>query len=422
MPAYVLKNILIVDPASSFNGQKVNLLIDKGKILDISTSLSNDTKAESIDLEGAFVSPGWIDMYCALRDPGFEYKESFESTLNSAQAGGFTGICAVSETSPIVQNKSEIEYVKSTAKPHIVDVYPYGALTKNKQGKELTEMFDMHNAGAKGFTDGLKSLSSDVVLRSLQYVRQFGGLVLDFPDDKSISAHTSMHEGFVSVALGLKGSPDIAEVLGVYKAIALLGYTDSKLHLAHISSASSLELIRKAKSNGLKISASVSSLNLCFNHKALEGFDTNFKLRPVLRSENDRKALIAAVVDGTIDVICSNHFPEDQESKDVEFGFSAHGASNVDTSFSAICMGMGSDFDVNNLVSVMSINPRRILGIDVPTIEVGKQAELTVFDPTIEWVYDSKHRASGARNSPFIGKTLKGRALYTINKGQLKKI
>ena len=221
MPTYLLKNIQIVDPASSFNGQKVNLLIDEGKILDISTSGLNADKAEPIDLKGAYVSPGWIDMFCALRDPGFEHKESFDATLNAAQAGGFTAICPVSETNPIVQNKSEIEYVKSSAKSHIVDVYPYGALTKNKEGKELTEMFDMHNVGAKGFTDGLKSLSSDVVLRSLQYVRQFGGLVLDFPDDKSISAHTSMHEGFVSVGLGLKGSPDIAEVLGVYKAIAL---------------------------------------------------------------------------------------------------------------------------------------------------------------------------------------------------------
>tara|TARA_B100000683_G_scaffold223187_1_gene220922 strand:- start:350 stop:1612 length:1263 start_codon:yes stop_codon:yes gene_type:complete len=418
----IIKRVKIIDPNSQYNGKVKDVKIENGTFVKIATNIESDYEEEVLEFEESCMSPGWFDLFAVLKDPGFEYKEDFGTCMAAAEKGGFTGIALMPNTRPYVQNKSEIEYIKSLSKRSLVEVVPLGCTTKDQNGKELTEMFDMYQAGALGFCDGLKALGSDILLRALQYVKQFDGVVFDYPNDASLAVSTTMHEGNVSAALGLKGMPSIAEVLGVQRGIALLKYTKSKLHFAHITSKESLSLIRSAKEKGLNITVSVSSLNLMFNDRSLEDFDTNYKLKPFLRSEEDRLALIEAVKDGLIDVVCSNHNPEDQESKDIEFLFAKHGAINLETSFSALIMAMGENVNLNNIVQVLALNPRNVLGLEVPVIEEGKQANVTIFDPYKNWTYSISNKISTVNNSPFLNKEIKGKALAVYNDGRLKKL
>ena len=417
----IIRRVKIIDPNSQYNGEVKDVMIKDGIFVKIAADIESDNE-EVIEFEQSYISPGWFDLFAFLKDPGFEYKEDFRTCMAAAQKGGFTGLALMPNTRPYVQNKSEIEYIKSLAKTSLVEVVPLGCTTRDQNGKELTEMFDMYEAGALGFCDGLKALGSDVLLRALQYVKQFKGVVFDYPNDASLAVSTTMHEGDVSTALGLKGMPSIAEALGVQRGIGLLEYTKSKLHFAHITSKESLSLIRSAKEKGLNITASVSSLNLMFNDRSLEDFDTNYKLKPVLRSEEDRLALIEAVKDGLIDVVCSNHNPEDQESKDIEFLFAKDGAINLETSFSALMMALGENANLDVIVQVLALNPRGVLGLEVPVIEEGKQANVTIFDPCKDWIYSTSNKASIVNNSPFLNKKITGKALAVYNDGVFKKL
>ena len=415
----LIRQARVIDPNSSFNNKISDIFIKNGKIEKIAGKISEPKGAKVIDVKNKCISPGWFDMYASFWDPGFEYKEDLESGSNAAKKGGFTGVAIIPETNPVIQSKAQVNYVKNKTAGYLTEVFPYGALTLNLGGKELTEMYDLNEAGAIGFTDGQRPvIEAGVMLRGLQYVKTINSVVLSYPDNLSISSEGEMNESELSARLGMKGKAAIAEELNIIRDIYLAEYTESHIHIAHVSCKNSVDLIRSAKKKGINVTASVPSYQLLLDENYLTGYDSNYKVNPPLRSTEDIKALKKGLKDGTIDAVCSNHFPQDADVKNVEFNFAAPGIINLETSFALA--NQHSGLDIEQLIEKMAIRPREILRQEVPVIKEGTQANLTVFDPEAEWVYAEKDILSKSKNSPFIGKQLKGKAIAIINKKQFE--
>lgn len=413
----LLQNVTITDPNSPHHNQRTDILIENGIIRQIGKYIAPDG-AEVVADENLHVSPGWMDLHAHLRDPGFEFKESLESGAAAAAAGGFTAVLALPETSPVMQTKSAVEYIYKRAQSLPVDIYPAGAVTQNLEGKELAEMYDMHMAGAKAFSDGEHALHhAGVLVRALMYANNFGGKIHLRCNEKTISHGGQMHEGPASTMLGLKGIPSLAEELMVSRNIDLAEFSEAPLHFMAISSARSAALIRDAKQRGIPVTAAVHASNLIWNDSVLDTFDTNYKLDPPLRSEEDRRALLEALADGTIDCITSGHSPEDIESKVVEFDLAHFGMIGLETSF-ALANSTGF-FSTDQLVKFFCHQPRRIAGVEIPVIKTGEKANLTLFNPTVKWTFTEKDIRSKSKNTPVIGQELTGKVVGVFNKGML---
>jgi len=410
----LIRNAKIIDPDGPHHGQQRDVLIQNGLIQSIEPEIEKKGFPE-LKMEGLHLSIGWMDTGVQTGDPGFEHREDFQTVSSAAAAGGFTAISCQPNTNPVVQSKSDVLYVRNQSHESLVNFHPMGALTHDCAGKEITEMIDMHQAGAVAFTDGHKAIQHPgIMLRALQYVKAFDGVVINQPQELTIAGGGQLHEGLVSTSLGMKGLPAIAESLMVQRDLQLLEYTDSRLHLANISSAESVALIRKAKADGLKVTASVAILNLCFDDAALKDFNSNFKVQPPLRNAADREALCEAVADGAIDIISSNHVPVEEEGKKLEFAYAAFGAIGLETMYGLCGTYLEAWCTPELLVNKVAVNPRRIFNISIPKLEAGVPAELTAFVPGLEWAYQSHNIASRSANSPLIGHTLKGRAVAAI--------
>ncbi|TND04835.1 MAG: dihydroorotase, multifunctional complex type [Bacteroidetes bacterium] len=410
----VLQSARILDPQSPHNGKSADLLIENGTIVSIGKNLTGDRVISSGNL---CVSPGWFDLQVDFCDPGNEQKETISSGAAAAAAGGFTGVLLMPSTQPVVQSKSEIEYLLRKAQGLLTDIFPAGALSHDLHGKDMAELYDMHLAGAKAFTDGHLPVSdAGLVVRTLLYTKTFGGKIFASCDEHSISLDGKMNEGPTSTALGLKGIPALAEELMVARNMYLCEYAGAPLHFMNISTARSAELIRAAKKQGLPVTAAVNVCNLAWDDSALHDFDTNLKVNPPLRSRTDIDALLAALADGTIDVITSDHRPEDPESKVVEFDLAAFGMIGLETAF-ALARTAAPKLPIEKLAAIFSANPRRLLGINVPSVKEGETANLTVFDPDMEWTFTEKDICSLSRNTPAVGMKLKGKALAVANNG-----
>jgi dihydroorotase len=416
----IIKSAKVVDPSSPHNGKTVSIFIENGVIKQIASSKSqvpNNTKI--IDIEGLHISPGFFDMQVNFRDPGHEYKEDLLSGCASASAGGFTGVAVMPGTHPPIHTKSEVEYVKRKTSGNIVDVFPVGAITHNTDGKELSEMYDMHSAGSIAFSDDKKPVSdAGLFLRALLYAKNFKGLLLAHCDEKTISLHGQMNEGKVSTSLGLKGIPALAEEVMVARNIFLCEYTSGKIHFQSISTAKSVELIRDAKKKGLKVTASVNAHHLALDDSSLKDFDTSCKVNPPLRTKQDIDALKKGLSDGTIDAITSDHSPEDEENKKVEFDYAAFGMIGLETCFALA--NTYSNLKLNDLVKKFVIRPREIFGLSVPKIKEKEKANLTLFLPNKEWKLEEKNIRSKSKNTPFIGKKLKGKIIGVVNNGKIE--
>jgi len=420
----LITNATVCDPQSAYNGKKCDLLINNGIIEDIQPSgkKSFDSVAKNFDTKGACICPGFFDMRAALRDPGFEFKEDLSSAAKAAAAGGFTSVACLPSTQPPIETKADIEYMYRKADALPIHIFPYGAITKNRKGDDMNELFDMHKAGAVGFTDGNKSIDdAGFLLRALLYGKIFGGLMLNHCEDLDITAGGMMHEGVMSTSLGVKGITPIAEELIIIRDIELAKYAEAPIHISHISSKGSVEIIRKAKKQGTKITCDVAVANLVFTDEILKSFDSNYKLTPPLRSLADQKALWEGLLDGTIDCIVSDHHPEDDEHKNVEFEYASYGMIQLQTAFSLINMNAPKNFSNELLVKCLSINPRSILKIENIKIEKGCKAELTIFDNNANWMYDKKSNLSKSKNSPVLNTELTGKILAIINKDQIIK-
>ncbi len=421
----LLKNVRLISATEQTDLQ--DLLIQAGRINAIGQHLPVE-KAEVWDLDGACVSPGWLDVGVHAADPGFEHREDLHSVVRAAAAGGYTAIACFPNTEPALQSKSEVLYVLNKTAAGPVAVYPIGAVSLACAGKDLAELIDMHHAGAIAFSDGRQSVQdAGLLLRAMQYARAFNGLIINEPHHKTIAAGGQMHEGVASTMLGMKGLPALAEELMVQRDLHLLEYASGRLHIHLISTAGSVEMVRAAKAAGLPVTASVAVANLCFTDDVILGdattsagaFDSNWKILPPLRRAADVEALRVGLQDGTIDFIASNHTPWDEESKNLEFTYADFGMIALETAFALCRTYLKEHLTLVQLIDKLAFAPRRVLGLALPEIRTNAPADLTIFSPDTEWTFGPQDIASKSKNTPFLGQTLRGKVLGIIHRGQV---
>ncbi|MBX2843261.1 MAG: dihydroorotase [Flammeovirgaceae bacterium] len=417
----LLKNIKLVDSGHSLHNQAVFIAIDKGEISEISKDPIKGNAKYEVEGKGLSVSSGWFDMWSSLSEPGFEYKEDITSLSEAAAFGGFTDIAVLPNTNPVIQTKDAVNYIKNTCKFSPVQLHCIAALTKNAEGEEITEMIDLHHAGAVAFSDGTNSIwHTGVMSKALLYLQSFDGLLLARPEDPHLGKNGHMHEGVASTMLGTRGMPSISEELAVSRDLSLLRYTGGKIHFANISTKKGISLIREAKKEGLKVTCDVAAYQVAFTDHELMGFDTNLKVNPPFRGKVDLIAIWDGIEDGTIDAIVSNHSPQDQECKQLEFDLADFGMISLEIAFSIINTYKPEGMDISVLIEKLTRNPRRILKQEPLIIKEGKEACLTIFDENSEWTFSKEHIQSKSVNTPFIGKELTGRALGIINNQHFK--
>ena len=416
----LLKNVRVCTPDELAAPQDIR--IDDGIIRAIGKSLPMEQGVQELRFEQeVVVSPGWLDVGVQTGDPGFEHREDLHSVAQAAAAGGFTALATAPNTAPAIDNKSAIVYIQNKTAGLPISFYPIGAISVGTKGNDLAELYDMHTAGAIAFSDGNQPLQdSGLLLRSLQYVRAFDGLIIHQPHHQGIATGGQMHEGLVSTRLGLKGLPALAEAVTIQSDISLLEYAESRLHLHLISTKTGVDLVRAAKAAGLNITASAALSNLCFTDEKLESFDSNWKLMPPLRDQQHREALLAGIADGTIDFIASNHIPWDTEAKNLEFPFAKFGTIGLETAFALCRTYLRKQLSLQQLTQLWAINPRKVLGIPVPEIKPGVPANLSLFAPDERWTVNEQDLRSKSHNSAFLGQELTGKVLGIINNGQLQ--
>jgi len=416
---YLIKDCKIIDKQSKLNGKRVDILIEKGKISDIKKGITHD-KANVIKGKNLCVSVGWMDIGTHLGEPGYEHRETFESLANAALSGGYTDIATMPQSLPAIQSKAQIKNLIRAGQSNGVDIHPLGALSNDLKGENITEFVDMHHGGAVGFTDGLSTVEKGgLLMRALQYVKSFDGVILHHPNDSSLSNDDLIHEGEVSTSMGMKGSPSLAEELTVYRDVQLNAYAESRLCIHLVSSSNAVAIIKSQKKKENSITAGVSYLNLIKTDEDLVTFDSNLKVKPLLRSTKDRRSLQKAVADDVLDYISSNHTPLEIEKKHLEYPYAAHGAIGLETTFAALHSFASKNIELDTIIEKLTIGPRSVLQLESPSLEVGQDAKLTVFDPSIEWTYEKSDIKSSSKNSPFIGSTFTGKVIATINKNRV---
>ncbi|OMP77677.1 dihydroorotase [[Flexibacter] sp. ATCC 35208] len=403
----LLKNVQITAPGAPNHGQQQDILIENGIISQIGNNISAPN-ARIVEGKNLSVSPGWTDVFAHFSDPGQEYKEDLQSGAAAAAKGGYTTVLIVPNTQPALHTKPQIEYVISRTRHTGVQVLPIGAVTKNIEGTSLAEMYEMREAGAVAFSDGLKPIQSPgIMLKALQYVKAVDGTIIQLPDDLSISAHGLMNEGIYSTQLGMPGKPAIAEELIIQRDLELAAYTDSKIHFTGVSTAKSIQLISEAKKKGIKVTCSVTPYHLSLTDNQLESYDSNLKVNPPLRGKDDVIALQQAVKDGLIDCFATHHLPQDWDAKVLEFEYAKNGMIGLESAFGVLRQYL-PEVPLEKLIDMLAIQPRKIFNLPAHSVAVGAVANLTIFDPEEEWTLTPAHLASRSKNSAYLGARLKG--------------
>jgi len=406
----------------------MDIFIKDGKIDKIARSIKSckESQAKGTEIEfsanNLHLSPGWFDLHANFSEPGDEQKETLESGSKAAVKGGFTGVMIMPNTTPSLDNKGMIKYIQNATKENIVDILPAGNLTKGQEGNNIVEMHDMSNAGCLAFTDDKQSIKRNEVLKiGMLYAKDCNALIMNYPNENSISNEGYMHEGVVSTRLGLKGIPAMAEEMMVDRDISICEYTNSRFHLSYLSTKGSAEKVKKAKSKGLNITADVALHNLFLTDEAVNNFDTRYKLMPPLRTKKDNTSLIKALKEGTIDVITTDHSPQNEEHKRVEFDNAANGIIGLESAFGLLGKYLLPKLGLSQLIEKIAINPRKILNINEATLIEGNTANITLFNPDLEWKFTKEDIKSKSNNTPFIGEQLKGKALAIFNNGKFQK-
>ena len=408
----LIRKAHIIDPSSPFHNSVQDIFISNELIEEIGKDLDH-TADQVIDVQGLYVSPGWVDVFANFNDPGYEFKETLETGAAAAAAGGFTHVFVMPNTKPAIDSKSQVEYVKRRSAYLPVNVHPIGAITKNAEGKDLAEMYDMHASGSVAFSDGVNSIqSSGLLLKALQYVKSFNGVVIQIPDDNTVGTYGLMNEGIVSTRLGLPGKPAMAEELMVARDLKLARYAESRIHFTGISSAKSLEYVHRSKLGGIEVTASVTPFHVYFTDEDLTGYDTNLKVLPPLRAQKDRQALREALMNDIVDCIATHHQPHEWDSKVCEFEHARFGMIGLETCFGVMrSVGVSTE----KFVQLASLNPRRIFGLPQVSVKKHGRADLTMFLPDETFTLEERHIRSKSKNSPFIGHGLTGRVIGIIN-------
>lgn len=417
----LIKNGHIIDPKAKRKGV-FDILIEDGKIIEIGEGLEL-SNGDVIDAKGMYVLPGLVDAHCHLRDPGFEYKEDIETGTRSAAVGGFTSIACMPNTNPIIDNQSVIKYIQSKAKQDgIVNVYPIGAISKGQKGEELSEIGELKFAGAVAISDDGKPVKSPSLMKKvLQYASMFDITVISHCEDLDLAEEGVMNEGYQSTVLGLKGIPSAAEEIMVSRDLILAEYTNVPIHIAHVSTELSVDLIRNAKRRGVKVTAETCPHYFVLTEEACEGFNTLAKVNPPLRTRKDVNAIKEGLRDGTIDIIATDHAPHHEDEKKVEFSIAANGLVGFETALPLAITYLVKPgiITLEQLVEKMSINPSKILGLTKGTIEKGRSADITIIDINDEFIVDVEKFKSKSKNSPFDGFKLSGTVCYTIVDGNV---
>jgi dihydroorotase len=422
--AILFKNGRVIDPVNRLD-KIASLLVEKGKIKAIFTSRQKapplPKKLLSIELQAKWIVPGFIDMHVHLREPGEEYKETVESGTMAAAAGGFTAVACMPNTIPVNDCQSVTRFILEKAEAAYTKVYPVGAISKNSFGETLAEYGDMKKAGAVAVTDdGKPVIDSQLMRRALEYASNHAMLVISHSEDASLSSYGAMNEGFISTSMGLKGIPHIAEEIMVYRDLALAGYTGCHLHLAHISTRESINLIRQAKEKGCPVTAETAPHYFTLTEEAVKDYNTNAKMNPPLRTRKDREAIIAALKDGTIDAIATDHAPHSVLEKDIEFDQAANGIIGLETAVPLVlALYRKNVVNAARLVELLSTNPARILGVNGGSLGIGSEADITVIHPELNYVLQRQDIISKSKNSPFIGSRLQGKAVFTLCGGRI---
>jgi dihydroorotase len=417
----LIKNGHVIDPANKVD-EKLDILLSDGKIARLGKpgSIPADG-AQVVEASGKLVVPGLIDMHVHLREPGFEYKETIKTGMAAAKAGGFTSVCSMPNTNPVNDNRSVTEFILSEAHDALARVFPIGAITKGSKGEELAEMAELHSAGCVAFSDdGKPVMSAAIMRRAMEYSKIFDMPVISHCEECTLSDKGVMNEGFVSTELGLRGIPAAAEEVMVARDIALAGLTGCRVHIAHVSTAGSVRMVREAKARGVKITAETCPHYFTLTDEAVRGYNTMAKMNPPLRTAEDVAAIKQGLKDGTLDVIATDHAPHAMDEKSVEFDYAPFGIVGLETAvglvFKLVHEGVLS---LTEAVRKLSFNPASILKINKGTLSTGADADITIIDPDVEWTVDSSQFKSKSRNTPFDGWKLKGRAVRTIVGGRL---
>lgn len=411
----LIKSATIIDTKSDFHNKKVDVLVEKGSISNIASRIKNPKKYREINLDNLHISQGWFDSSVSFGEPGYEERENIANGLETAAKSGFTAVAVNPNTNPVIRTNTDVTFLKSKSDKHAVDLFPIGALTMDNAGKHLAELYDMHNAGAVAFGDYQKPISNPNLMKiALQYASNFGALVCSFPQDNNIAGQGVMNENVTSTSIGLKGIPPLSEELQIARDLFLVEYTDGKLHIPTISTAKSVELIRTAKKQKLDVSCSVAIHNLIFTDINLGEFNTNFKVSPPLRTQDDIDALILGLKDGTIDMVTSDHNPLDIELKKIEFDFAAYGTIGLESAFGAL----KTIFTTKTAINILTKGKERF-GIVASPINIGNTLNITLFNPELKYDFSRKDIISKSKNTIFDTYSLKGKSYGIISNGKL---
>jgi dihydroorotase len=426
MKSLLIQGGRIIDPSQGIDVTG-SLLITEGKIswLGKGEAIPPQSAPNVLHAEGLVVCPGFIDLHCHLRQPGFEEKETIATGTRAAARGGFSTVCCMPNTNPPLDNQTTVEFVKSKAASEgVVRVLPIGCISKGRKGQELAEMGELASAGVIAFSDdGEPALNSHLMRQALAYSCAFGLPVIDHCEDKALTEGGQMNEGIISTKLGLRGIPNAAEEIMVARDLALAQLTGGRLHIAHVTTKGSVDLIRRAKEKGIKVTAEVTPHHLALTEERVIGYDTNAKVNPPLRTKRDIQALIQGLNDNTIDIIATDHAPHTEADKLCEFDLAPFGISGFETAFGSL-MSLVHDGEISlaNLIAKLTYEPARVIGnkySGLGTLAIGAPADVTIFDPNLEWLVEPKAFASKGRNTPLAGERLKGKVMATIYQGKL---
>lgn len=412
----VLQGGTILDPLSG-RSKKGNVVIERNKIKSVGST--GGAKGETkIDCSGLVITHGFCDVHVHFREPGREDKETLQTGSRAALAGGFTRVCVMPNTSPPLDTPESIRFIVEKAEECPVHIHPIGAVTKGQKGQELTEVQGIISEGAVALSDdGLPISDSQVMRLALEYTSMFDKPVINHAEDECLRNNGLMHEGEISTRLGLAGNPSLAEAIMIQRDLELANMIQAKLHVPHVSSAGGAANIRRMKKLNPNITAEVTPHHLFFNDQALLEYNTNFKVAPPIRTEDDRKELIKAVKDGTFDCIATDHAPHTIDEKEATFESAPFGMIGLESCFGAVNKVL--DMPLKELLKLLTVNPRRVMGFEEDLFKIGCAAELTILDPAQEWIYKEQNIYSKSRNTPFIGEKLKGKVRYTISKGTI---
>lgn len=420
MSTLLITSATVILPGNEHHRKEVDVLIENGKIAQIGKKIkAPDSATTVIDAKGAFLAPGFFDLNVNFGEPGLETKEDIQTGTAAAAAGGFTGVAVQPNTEPAIQSRSEVALVINAAKGNLVDVYPVGAISKKREGKELAELYDMQQTGAIAFSDGNRSVQqAGLMSRALLYSKGFNGLIISHPEDESMAGGNQMNEGVVSTYLGMKGIPNLAESLMLSRDLYLAEYNESPIHFSTISTAEAVDLIKKAKAKGQPVTCDVAAHHLVLSDKEVEGFDSNYKVNPPLRTKHDIKALLKGLKDGVINAVVSQHTPQEVEYKKVEFHIAKNGIIGLQT---VLPLLVQAGLDEEIIVEKLAIGPRKVLGLEVPLLQEGEAANIVLFDTKQKWTFDTVQNKSKSENSPFLGQEMTGKVLLVLNNGKIFK-